>query len=347
MDIGFQLIKWYLENKRDLPWRNTNDPYVIWLSEIILQQTKVEQGLPYFENFLSRYPTIYEFAMAKEEEILKLWQGLGYYSRARNMHMTANWVVCNLEGKFPKNYADLIKLKGIGPYTAAAIASFSSNEKVAVVDGNVFRFLARLFSIEVQIDSSKAKKHFTEIALELMGTNNPANFNQAIMEFGALYCKPNKPDCSNCIFNTICSAYLAKSVNEFPKKGKKNALRKRYFHYFVLKSSQNIYLNRREKKDIWQNMYDFPLIETKEKVSELDILSSPDLKKLLGNTGYTISKISEEFTHILSHQIIYAKFYVLDINVIGNSSEYQLVAESNLDNYPFPKLIDNFLKKYS
>ncbi len=345
MDIGFQLITWYNENKRDLPWRNTKNAYEIWLSEIILQQTKVDQGLPYFKRFIDRFPTIDNFANASEDEILKLWQGLGYYSRARNMHKTAQQIMNQYRGKFPISYDQLITLKGIGPYTAAAIASFSNDEKVAVVDGNVFRVLSRLFAIEVPIDSVKVRKVFFDLAMDVMANHPPATFNQAIMEYGAMYCKPKSPDCFNCILNTTCQAYLSKKVNQYPVKGKKSTSRKRYFHYLVLKSNDQFYLNKRTKKDIWQHLYDFPLIETASNTSENEIFTSIDFKNIVGNADFTVQNISEEYTHILSHQLIHAKFYELSMRALEYNTSYILVAEPDLSYYPFPKLIDEYLKK--
>ena len=233
MDFSNSLIKWYLQNKRDLPWRNTIDPYFIWLSEIMLQQTRVAQGMPYFFAFTEAFPTVFDLAKASEQEVLKLWQGLGYYSRARNLHKTAQYVAFELDGKFPDNYKALLSLKGVGDYTAAAIASFSYNEVVPVVDGNVFRVLSRVFDIEADISQPASKKIFQELAMELMPKDHPAIFNQAIMEFGALQCVPKNPDCTICVMNDGCLALKMDKVNQLPVKLKKTKVTNRFFNYFI------------------------------------------------------------------------------------------------------------------
>ena len=229
MIFSNSLIQWYLNNKRDLPWRNTQNPYLIWLSEIMLQQTRVAQGLPYYMAFTNAFPTVFELANASEEQVLKLWQGLGYYSRARNLHKTAQFVASELNGEFPDNNKDLLKLKGIGDYTAAAIASFAYNEAVPVVDGNVFRVLSRYFDIETDISLVTAKKEFSALAFELMPKNDPASFNQAIMEFGALQCVPKNPSCEICVFNSSCAALQKKKVHLLPFKSKKIKVSYRFF----------------------------------------------------------------------------------------------------------------------
>src|SRR6478736_1262977 len=259
------LIKWYLQNKRDLPWRKTTDPYPIWLSEIMLQQTRVAQGMPYFLSFTTAFPTVFDLANASEEQVLKLWQGLGYYSRARNLHKTAQIVAFEMNGIFPDNYNDLLKLKGIGEYTAAAIASFSYNECVPVVDGNVFRVLSRYFDLETDIAQASAKKEFAALAFELMPKDNPAQFNQAIMEFGALQCVPKNPNCAECVFNDSCLALQKKKVNQLPVKLKKTKVRNRYFNYIIgIDEKENTIIQKRTAKGIWHNLYEFPLIETEQ-----------------------------------------------------------------------------------
>lgn len=273
MEFSNLLIQWYLQNKRDLPWRNTVNPYHIWLSEIMLQQTRVAQGLPYFLSFTSSFPTVLDLANADEEQVLKLWQGLGYYSRARNLHNTAKLVAFERGGVFPDNYKELLQLKGVGEYTAAAIASFSYNEVVPVVDGNVFRVLSRYFDIETDIASSGAKKEFTELASELIPHDNPALFNQAIMEFGALQCVPKNPDCGTCVLNSGCLALQKNKVNELPVKLKKTKVRNRYFNYLVFSDdNQNHIVRKRTEKGIWHNLYEFPLIETAAEV-DFDTIS--------------------------------------------------------------------------
>ena len=265
MDFSNSLLLWYLQNKRDLPWRNTTNPYFIWLSEIMLQQTRVAQGLPYFLSFIEAFPSIFDLANADEEQVLKLWQGLGYYSRARNMHKTAQIVAFEFDGNFPDNYNDLLKLKGIGEYTAAAIASFAFNEVVPVVDGNVFRVLSRYFDIITDIATSGAKKEYAALAKELIPKDKPALFNQAIMEFGALQCMPKKPNCNICIFNNSCVALKKKKVAELPVKSKKTKVTYRYFNYVIfLDNDENTIITKRTQKGIWQNLYEFPVIETNE-----------------------------------------------------------------------------------
>lgn len=346
------LIRWYLENKRDLPWRNTDNPYLIWLSEIILQQTRVAQGTPYYFAFATNFPTVFDLAMASEEQVLKLWQGLGYYSRARNLHKTAQFVSSELSGKFPDNYSDLLKLKGVGEYTAAAIASFSYNEPVPVVDGNVFRVLSRYFDIETDISSTSAKKEFAALAFELMPKDNAAAFNQAIMEFGALQCVPKSPNCAICVFGTSCAALQKKKVNALPVKSKKLMAKKRYFNYVVVADeNENTIIQKRTAKDIWHNLYEFPLIETK-KVEDLDFISK---QIQLGSFKETDPSLSELTTHIesitemnpvsiihkLSHQHLNIKFWKVCVkgtlkNGIDNHS---------LKSFPFPIVIFNFIEK--
>ncbi|RZL34004.1 MAG: A/G-specific adenine glycosylase, partial [Pedobacter sp.] len=273
MNFSKQLTKWYLQNKRDLPWRKTQNPYLIWLSEIMLQQTRVAQGLPYYNAFILAFPTVFDLANASEEQVLKLWQGLGYYSRARNMHKTAQIVANDFKGIFPDNNKDLLKLKGVGDYTAAAIASFSFGEKIPVVDGNVFRVLSRVFDIETDISNACAKKEFQELALELMNNENPALFNQAIMEFGALQCVPKNPDCENCIFNTACLALKNDKVGSLPYKSKKTKVVDRFFNYLIFEDEQNkTIVQKRTEKGIWHNLYEFPLIEMTKNINLEEII---------------------------------------------------------------------------
>ncbi len=259
MSFSKTLITWYLDNKRDLPWRKTKDPYHIWLSEIMLQQTRVAQGLPYFLAFTEAFPTVFDLAKADEEKVLKLWQGLGYYSRARNLHATAKYISEELSGNFPNNYKDLLKLKGIGEYTAAAIASFSFKECVPVVDGNVYRVLSRYFDIETDIASSGAKKEFTQLASELIDKKKPELFNQAIMEFGALQCVPKSPDCNSCPLDNSCLALAKNKVSQLPIKLKKQKITNRFFNYLLVIDNKNqAIINKRTQKGIWHNLYEFP-----------------------------------------------------------------------------------------
>jgi A/G-specific adenine glycosylase len=344
MNFSNSLLSWYLQNKRDLPWRNTVNPYPIWLSEIMLQQTKVAQGLPYFLTFIKSFPTVLHLAKANEEQVLKLWQGLGYYSRARNMHKTAQIIAFELGGEFPNNYNDLIKLKGIGEYTAAAIASFAFNEVVPVVDGNVFRVLSRYLDVETDIASAAAKKEFSALAKELMPLDNPALFNQAIMEFGAMQCVPKNPNCNNCIFNTSCAALQKKKVGELPVKLKKTKVTNRYFNYIVfLDTANNTIINKRTEKGIWRNLYEFPVIEADGEL-EFEIISQKILNKF---SNFSIDSISvynqSQIIHKLSHQKLHINFYRVSLN----DNILDGIFLSELKNYPFPIVIFNFIEKYS
>jgi A/G-specific adenine glycosylase len=344
MDFSNSLLSWYLQNKRDLPWRDTVNPYPIWLSEIMLQQTKVAQGLPYFLTFIKEFPTVLHLAQADEEQVLKLWQGLGYYSRARNMHKTAQIIAFELNGNFPNNYKDLLKLKGIGEYTAAAIASFAFNEVVPVVDGNVFRVLSRYLDIETDIASALAKKEFSALAKELMPENNPALFNQAIMEFGALQCVPKNPDCTNCIFNNSCAALQKKKVGELPVKLKKTKVTNRYFNYIVfLDNSNNIIINKRTEKGIWHNLYEFPVIEAEEEL-DFESISRAISEKYI---DFSIDSISvynpEQIIHKLSHQKLHINFYRASVTDEIRDG----ISLDVLKNFPFPIVIYNFIEKYS
>ena len=262
MNFTDELVQWYLANKRDLPWRNTTDAYTIWLSEIILQQTRVEQGLPYFNRFVEKYPIVSDFAAAHEDEVLKLWQGLGYYSRGRNMLKTARLVQQMYNGVFPESYDELIKLKGIGEYTAAAISSFSSNEARAVVDGNVYRVLARYFGIYDAINSTTGKNTFQSLATNLLNKQNAALHNQAMMEFGAMLCKPKNPACGICPVHVGCAAFLNNATTVLPVKLKTVKVRERFLNYFLVTEGNTVLMNKRGDKDIWANMYDLPVVET-------------------------------------------------------------------------------------
>jgi A/G-specific adenine glycosylase len=343
MNFSNVLIRWYLENKRDLPWRKTDNPYLIWLSEIMLQQTRVAQGMPYFLSFVTNFPTVYDLAKANEEQVLKLWQGLGYYSRARNLHKTAQFVAAELSGKFPDNYNDLLKLKGIGEYTAAAIASFSYNEAVPVVDGNVFRVLSRYFDVETDIAVASAKKEFTALAFELMPKDNPAMFNQAIMEFGALQCVPKSPNCTICIFNTSCAALQKKKVDQLPVKSKKIKVRNRFFNYLVVSDEkENTVIQKRTAKGIWHNLYEFPLIETEASVDFEFISNNIQNKFFVNNKVVSIMECNQKsIIHKLSHQHLHIKFW--KVNVDG-TIENGITTEF-MKTFPYPIVIFNFIEK--
>lgn len=339
------LTNWYRGHKRDLPWRSTKDPYPIWLSEIILQQTRVEQGLPYWERFLEAFPNIADLANAPEENVLRLWQGLGYYSRARNLHATAKYVHQQLNDTFPSTYDEIIKLKGIGPYTAAAIASICFNEKRPVVDGNVFRFAARFFGIEIDITASNARKTFEQILDEYVPAEFPGDFNQALMEFGARECSPS-PNCDGCVFNPECYAYREDAQKRLPIKTKKLKVRDRYFNYLIIKRDDHLYMGQRNGKDIWKGLYDFPLVEGK--MEEEEVLN--EAKSFLKEISFIVKEVSEVKTHLLSHQKILARFFEVEIQEKVNESvilktEINDYSKEEILNLPKPKLIVNYLEE--
>lgn len=342
-----KVVEWYERNKRDLPWRTTRDPYKIWLSEIILQQTRVIQGLPYYLKFVAKYPDVRALAAASEQEVLRLWQGLGYYTRARNLHKCAQEVSNNYNGSFPSTFEALKKLRGIGDYTAAAIASFSFDEKVAVVDGNVFRVLARVFGIEKKINSPEGKKVFSALANQLIVNTEPASFNQAIMEFGALYCTPKNPACDDCIFKTSCFAFKHDMQHCLPVKAKPKEAKKRYFYYFVVKKGKSLLMKKRQQKDIWHGLYDFFLIE-KSKPAKIEKLLDQLNSESKAEIRIDQIIVSALYKHILSHQIIFSKFIIVQQ---GNSP---MLVEESLNFYstkkiadlPKPVLISRFLEDH-
>ncbi|MQP24511.1 A/G-specific adenine glycosylase [Flavobacterium sp. LMO8] len=341
MEFSNSLIHWYLQNKRDLPWRNTSNPYPIWLSEIMLQQTRVAQGLPYFLSFVDAFPTIFDLANADEEQVLKLWQGLGYYSRARNLHATAKHIAFELNGEFPPTYKELLKLKGVGEYTAAAIASFSFNEPVAVLDGNVFRVLSRYFNLDSDISLPKTKTEFQQLAQEVLDKKNPAVFNQAIMEFGALQCVPKNPDCNSCVLNSSCAALQYKKVSELPVKSKKTKVTNRYLNYLILKDSDSNYIvQKREGKGIWENLYEFPVLETDFLLSEKDAIDQISKMQFYNQKPSEILILQNEITlHKLSHQHLHIRFFELRFSSkLPDSKPFTAI-----EKLPFPIVIHNFM----
>lgn len=340
MNFTKRLITWYLQHKRDLPWRHTTDPYPIWLSEIILQQTRVAQGMPYYFAFTQAFPTVRDLADASEERVLKLWQGLGYYSRARNLHKTAQIVTSEYGGNFPSNYAELLQLKGVGDYTAAAIASFSFNEAVPVVDGNVFRVLSRYFDIETDIANASAKKEFAALAFELMPKDDPATFNQALMEFGALQCVPKNPDCGICPLNDGCLALKHKKVDQLPVKSKKAKVKNRFLNYLVvLDENQNTVIQKRTAKGIWYNLYEFPLVETDGEVN-YDFISQSAAVLFENHPIQSIVEV-KSVNHKLTHQNLNIKFWKVNLSGIVESA----VDSDTLRTFPFPIVIHNFIDK--
>lgn len=336
---------WYSNNKRNLPWRETKDPYFIWLSEIILQQTQVKQGLPYYKAFTNEFPTVFYLAKAEESKVLKLWQGLGYYSRARNLHTTAKIIVNEKDGIFPNNYKDLLKLKGVGDYTASAIASICFNEATAVVDGNVYRVLSRYFGIDTPINSSKGTKEFKSLAQELIDKKNPAEFNQAIMEFGATQCKPKNPYCNICPFNDSCMAFNKNLIRELPVKIKSAKAKIKHFNFlvFISKDGKTI-LEKREGKGIWQNLYQFPLIETENNIDINDFKSLAKEHDLLKEVTFEMVPYKKEaIIHKLSHQHIHTKFWIINID----SRLAEGISIGEIEDYPVPILIGDFIETFN
>lgn len=346
MDIDEQLILWYLKEKRDLPWRNTNDPYKIWLSEIILQQTRVDQGLDYYLKFIAHYPTVGLLAEASQEEVLKDWQGLGYYSRARNLHTTARYIHSALNGVFPKDYSTIIKLKGVGPYTAAAIASFAFKEPKAVVDGNVYRVLSRLFDIDTPINSTDGKKIFQELADGVLSQTKPDLFNQAIMELGALVCTPTKPFCLQCPIQDKCLAYENGTIATRPIKLKKTKQVLRRMDYLVVENGNELVLRKREEKDIWQGLFDFASIENVEELNQSDLINY--VQETFPNTKVaSIGPAPEKsYKHLLSHRRIEARFWRVQVSgTIEDNGIYRVIHKDDVEKYAVPRLIHRFLEE--
>lgn len=344
MNLSGELIQWYFKNKRDLPWRGTTNAYIIWLSEIILQQTRVEQGMPYFHRFLEKYPDIKAFAAADEGEILKLWQGLGYYSRGRNMLKTARQVVAEFNGEFPVEYDQLIHLKGIGEYTASAISSFSANQAKAVVDGNVFRVLARYFGISEPINSPNGKRLFQDIANDVLNKENPGLHNQAMMEFGAMLCKPKNPDCKVCPVRSDCYAYNHNAIAELPQKLKKTKIRERFLNYIVVTKGNAVLMNKRDETDIWANIHDFPLIESARPLTAEEVLLLPEFKTFFGENGLIVNAYQIK-KHVLTHQHLHAQFIHIRDRPIKLEQKWFYIDVNNLKNIAMPKMIFIFINK--
>lgn len=343
MVFSENILHWYAKNKRSLPWRSTRDPYRIWLSEIMLQQTRVAQGLPYYNKFVDEFPTVRDLANAKEERVLKLWQGLGYYSRARNLHATAKMVVTEYEGEFPNTYVELLKLKGVGDYTASAIASICFDIPEPVVDGNVYRVLSRYYGVDLPINSTKGISHFKLLAREVMKSGDIRDYNQGIMEFGAMQCVPKSPDCTSCPLNESCLALAKNIVKELPVKIKKTKIKNRYFNYLVVLSpKKNTLLEQRTGKDIWQNLWEFPLLERS---------TSADIKEIEANYEEIIKLESApeirlynsvEIVHKLSHQNLYTKFWIFNLQ----EEPIKGIHFDKLEDFPVPVLIADFINTF-
>jgi A/G-specific adenine glycosylase len=332
-DFSLLITNWYRLNKRELPWRQTSDPYLIWLSEIILQQTRVDQGLSYYLKFAKNYPSINDLANAEEVDLLNDWQGLGYYSRARNLHYSAKLIRDDHNGIFPSDYTEILKLKGVGRYTAAAVASLAFGQNKAVVDGNVYRVLSRVYNISTPIDSTLGIKEFQSLADALIDSRNPGDHNQAIMEIGAIICTP-KPKCDICPLNEICLGRANGKITELPVKGKKTKVRNRYFHFLIFSEKSQVLIEKRDKKGIWQNLYQFPLIETSAS-------SNKELESVISNQY----KESEEIIHLLSHQKIHAKFHHFDSIPSKIEHNWLKIDRTEIQNYPLPRVIDRYLEE--
>lgn len=343
MNVSHSVGKWYDLNKRDLPWREQKNPYNIWISEVILQQTRMNQGLSYYFKFKKRFPTVFDLAEAPIEDVLNVWQGLGYYSRARNMHKTARIIADSYHGEFPSDIHLLKKLPGIGDYSAAAIASLAFDVPAAAIDGNVYRLLARYYGISSSIDTASGKKEFLRAASEILDTENPGRFNQSMIELGALICLPKNPECKECPLNNSCYALKNSEISVLPRKKNKSKQIHRYFYYIVVFQNDCLYLKQRMEKDIWAFLYDFPLIETTKETNINKLISKPEWKILFHKNKVSIANISSEYKHVLSHQIIHAWFIDVHVDAIFSSDAFFSVGFNEIENYPVPRLIEKFL----
>ena len=337
------LTVWYQQNKRDLPWRVKNDPYWVWVSEIILQQTRVEQGTGYFLRFIERFPDVNSLSAAQENEVLMVWQGLGYYSRARNMHFAARQIMNEFNGRFPDTYTNILRLKGIGSYTAAAIASIAFGLPHAAIDGNVYRVLSRIFGIDTPIDSSKGKKEFSDLAGELLDIKNPAIFNEALMEFGAIQCTPRNPDCKACPFSNQCVAFAKNSIANLPVKIKQTKIKHRFFNYLVIQQEGYTYLEKREENDIWRNLFQFPLIESPHELTINQLVTNSQFGIMFKGSDISIGLVSPEIIHVLTHQKLHVRFIEIMLPKTGIINNWYKIPNAGITNYPVPKLIENYL----
>lgn len=343
MNFNYLILSYFDKNKRDLPWRDTIDPFRIWLSEIILQQTRVDQGMKFYNNFIQEFDTIFDLAKADEQKVLKLWQGLGYYSRARNLHFTAQHIATELNGVFPSNFTELKKLKGVGDYTAAAIASIVNKEAVPAVDGNMFRVFARYFNIDDDISSPKTKKIFWDLGMEIIDQKRPGDFNQAVMDLGATICTPKLPKCDICPLNESCEALRLNKVLDLPVKLKKTKISNRFLHFIVIENADKIALCKRNGNDVWRNLFTFPLVETTTDLLDKGFVLETELDD-------NLSFISEE-KHILSHQNLFIKYWKLnvslvEINNLAKDLAFEMISFNDIEHYPLPKPIEKFINKY-
>ncbi len=339
------LLKWNQDqNRREMPWKGEKDPYKIWLSEIILQQTRVEQGLQYYHDFIRNFPTIQDLAGAKDEKVLKCWEGLGYYSRCRNLLATARYICNELDGRFPDQYETILSLKGVGPYTAAAISSFAYNLPHAVVDGNVFRVLARVFGISLPSDSTEGKKYFTKLANELLDQEQAGKYNQAIMDFGATICKPVSPLCGSCVFKKSCQAFQQDKIADYPVKEKKIRVKKRWFHFLVLACKGKIAIRQRTDKDIWQGLYEFPNLESGKPLTTAALIKEARQKKWLSSGIKTTTAISPWHKQQLTHQLIHGQFIRISLPKKPELPGLLWLSEKEIKQYAFPRLFREYLE---
>ena len=334
------LLQWYKENKRNLPWRKTKEPYKVWVSEIILQQTQIKTGLNYYNNFIDAFPTVKKLAKAQTETVLKIWQGLGYYNRALNMLESAKLIMTKYNGEFPKKYDELIKLKGVGPYTAAAISSFCNKEKKAVVDGNVYRVLSRLYNISTDINTTKGKNEFQQIANKLISPNKPGEYNQAIMDFGATQCTKYHPKCKNCPFQKSCISFKLGNINLRPVKIVKKISKIRYFNYLFIEKKNSFLIQQRQSLDIWKKLYELPLIETNKKITKVNLLNQKELK------CFEIINIKKNYDeeHNLSHQKLKITFWHISVKSLNIYAYTKKIKKVHINKYPFPKPLEKYLK---
>lgn len=336
------LLSWYRGNKRILPWRDTRDPYLIWISEIILQQTRVAQGYDYYTRFVRRFPDVKSLAEADDDEVMRLWQGLGYYSRARNLLAAARSMK---DGVFPTTYKDVRALKGVGDYTAAAICSFAYDMPCAVVDGNVYRVLARYFGVDTPIDSTEGKKTFAALAQEMLDVAHPADYNQAIMDFGALVCTPQSPACMSCPLTEACVARIGGRVADLPVKRHRTKVTDRYFNYLFVRMGGDILLHKRTEDDIWKDLFELPLVETGEELCEEEFLKSRAFADFLqGHAGAEVRPLRRGVRHVLSHRVIHANFYEVVLPGTAEWPGYLRVPVADLDAYALPRLVHAFLE---
>jgi A/G-specific adenine glycosylase len=343
-DFTQNLLEWnFFHNNRHMPWKGETDPYRIWLSEIILQQTRVEQGWVYYERFIKTFPDVHALAVASQEEVYKLWEGLGYYTRCKNLIATAKIISEKFKGSFPSSYDEIIKLKGVGPYTAAAISSFAFNEKRAVIDGNVHRVLARYFGLSTPTDTNEGKKLFALLAQSLIDESSPAIYNQAIMDFGATVCRPRNPLCEQCVQSNDCVAYRNNFVNDVPVKQKKLKIKSRWLYYFIIENDDSVYIRKRSGKDIWQNLYEFVLFETD---AEQEKSAIEFLEELLQHQSYILISTSKIYSQQLTHQRISGRFLHVRLKKkLKLKGDYALVKKININEYAFPRFINSYLQK--